>query len=27
VHPAHKAFVAQLKPSPTAITVFDYWAE
>jgi hypothetical protein len=27
VHPAHKAFVAKLKPSPTAITVFDYWAE
>lgn len=27
IHPAHKAFVAKLKPGPTAITVFDYWAE
>lgn len=27
IHPDHKAFVAALKPSPTAITVFDYWAK
>lgn len=27
IHPAHKAFVAQLQPGPTAVTVFDYWAQ
>lgn len=27
IHPAHKAFVAGLTPSPTAVTVFDYWAK
>jgi hypothetical protein len=27
IHPDHKAFVAALKPSPTAVTVFDYWAK
>lgn len=25
IHPAHKAFGAQLKPSPDYITVLDYW--
>jgi len=27
IHPAHKAFVAGLSPSPTAVTVFDYWTK
>jgi Stress responsive A/B Barrel Domain len=27
VHPAHKAFVASLKPAPDKVTVLDYWAE
>lgn len=27
VHPAHKAFVALLKPAPDKITVLDYWAK
>lgn len=27
IHPAHKAFVANLQPGPTAVTVFDYWAK
>lgn len=27
IHPDHKAFVASLKPSPTAVTVFDYWVK
>ena len=26
IHPAHKAFGAQLKPRPDYITVLDYWA-
>ena len=25
IHPAHKAFGAQLKPRPDYITVLDYW--
>jgi hypothetical protein len=25
IHPAHKAFGAQLKPKPDYITVLDYW--
>ena len=27
VHPAHKAFVALLKPAPDKITVVDYWVK
>ena len=27
VHPAHKAFVALLKPAPDKITVLDYWVK
>ncbi len=27
IHPAHKAFVSLLKPSPENVTVLDYWAQ
>lgn len=27
IHPAHKAFVALLNPTPDKVTVFDYWAK
>ncbi|HNP24347.1 MAG TPA: Dabb family protein [Panacibacter sp.] len=27
VDPAHKAFVALLKPAPEKVTVLDYWAQ
>ena len=27
IHPAHKAFVAVLSPSPEKVTVVDYWVK